>query len=57
MSSRRMSAMNVGPLSRCKSLPVAFAHGNVDMPTTSVAIEHLKHGIVLLPGSMTPRPS
>lgn len=47
MSVLRMSAMNVGPLSCSKSLLVAFAQGNVDVPTTSVVIEHPKHGIVL----------
>lgn len=47
MSGLRMSAMNVGPLSCAKNLLVAFAQGTVDVPTTSVVIEHPKHGIVL----------
>lgn len=47
MSGLRMSAMNVGPLSCSENLLVAFAPGHVDVPTTSVVIEHPKHGIVL----------
>ena len=43
----KMSAMNVGPISCAKNLLVAFAPGNVDIPTTSVVIEHPKHGLVL----------
>jgi hypothetical protein len=47
MSGLRMSAMNVSPLSCSKSSLVAFAPGHVDVPRTSVMIEHPKHGIVL----------
>ena len=47
MAGLRMSAMNVGPLSCAKNLLVAFAPGNVDVPTTSVVIEHPTHGVIL----------
>src|SRR5215469_13825649 len=47
MPGLKMSAMNVGPISCAKNLIVAFAPGNVDVPTTSVIIEHPKHGLVL----------
>ena len=47
MPGLKMSAMNVGPISCAKNLLVAFAQGNVDIPTTSVVIEHPKHGLVL----------
>jgi N-acyl homoserine lactone hydrolase len=47
MPSLKMSAMNVGPLSCAKNLLVAMAPGNVDVPTTSVVIEHPKHGVVV----------
>ena len=47
MPGLKMSAMNVGPISCAKNLLVAFAPGNVDIPTTSVVIEHPKHGLVL----------
>lgn len=43
----RMSAMNVGPLRCDKNLLVAFASGQVDIPTTAAVVEHHKHGIVL----------
>lgn len=47
MAGLRMSAMNVGPLSCATNLLVAFAPGNVDVPTTSVVLEHPVHGVVL----------
>jgi N-acyl homoserine lactone hydrolase len=47
MPSLKMSAMNVGPLSCAKNLLVAFAPGNVDIPTTSVVIEHPKYGLIV----------
>jgi N-acyl homoserine lactone hydrolase len=47
MRGLKMSAMNVGPISCAKNLLVAFAEGKVDVPTTSVVIEHPKHGVVL----------
>src|ERR1700738_2951596 len=47
MPGLRMAAMNVGPLTCDKNLLVAFAPGRVDIPTTSVIIEHPKHGFVL----------
>jgi N-acyl homoserine lactone hydrolase len=47
MSSLRMSAMNVGPLSVDANLLVAFAPGHIDIPTTSAVIVHPAHGVVL----------
>ena len=42
-----MTAVNVGPLSAATKLLVAFAEGNVDVPTTAAIIEHPRHGLIL----------
>lgn len=47
MTGLKISAMNVGPLSCDKNLPVALAPGHVDVPTTSAVIIHPTHGVLL----------
>src|ERR1700739_1754663 len=47
MTSLRMSAMNVGPLSVDANLLVAFAPGHLEIPTTAAVIVHPNHGVVL----------
>ncbi len=54
----RMSAMNVGPLSCDKNMLVAFASGQVEIPTTAAVIEHPKQALdprnILNPGKILP---
>lgn len=47
MSTLRMKVVDAGPLSLEKNKLVAFAPGNIDVPTTVAIFEHPKHGVIL----------